>query len=311
MAGTDKLVPASETQGLPSPARGSHRVTSQSPSQEAGQKHDTLPKAYPAERQHERLEHVHMKSNGIEPSDPVELSTRPDTAADLTSWTTAPLWTAQSSSHLLAEDPESPLPTSHPSNNTEASRDDDSAYSHAQKVEDVEADIEIDIPPAGAMGIEHETSPGVIPPVDVPDWVMACLDENGKLAGALNQLSSENALLIEGTSDLTNQVSSLKQELSAEQALRRAFENKVNELQTENKALKEEIDHHKGVTDCVLPFVRDHHAVAIRTLLDAVLYNLQWDGRSGREDFVRLRQRAVEALFNFKFSAGEIGQIMR
>jgi hypothetical protein len=108
-----------------------------------------------------------------------------------------------------------------------------------------------------------------------------------------------------------HQVSSLQQELSAEQALRNGLESKVNELETENKGLKEVIDHHKAVTDCVLPFVRDYHAVAIRTLLDAVLYNLKWDGQSGREDFVRLRQRAVEALFNFLFSAGEIGQIMR
>jgi outer membrane murein-binding lipoprotein Lpp len=114
-----------------------------------------------------------------------------------------------------------------------------------------------------------------------------------------------------GSNGLINQVSSLKQELSAEQALRNGLESKVNELETENKALKEEIDHHEAVTDCVLPFVRDHHAVAIRTLLDVVLDNLKWDGRSGREDFVRLRQPAVEALFDFKFSAGEIGQIVR
>jgi hypothetical protein len=114
-----------------------------------------------------------------------------------------------------------------------------------------------------------------------------------------------------GSNGLTNQVSSLKQELSAEQALRNGLESKVNEWETENKALKEEIDHHKAVTGCVLPRVWDHHAVAIRTLLDAVLFNLKWDGRSGREDFVRLRQPPVEALFDFKFSAGEIGQIMR
>jgi hypothetical protein len=114
-----------------------------------------------------------------------------------------------------------------------------------------------------------------------------------------------------GSNGLTNQVSSLKQALSAEQAHRNGLESGVNEFETENKALKEKINHHKAVTDCVLPLVRDHHAVAIGTLLDAVLYNLKRDGRLGREDFVRLRQRAVEALFNFKFFAGEIGQIMR
>jgi hypothetical protein len=114
-----------------------------------------------------------------------------------------------------------------------------------------------------------------------------------------------------GGNGLIIQVSRLTQELSAEQALRNGLESKVNELQTENNALTEDIDHHKAVTDCVLPFVWDHHAVAIRTLLDAVLYNRKRDGRSGREDFVRLRQPAVEALFDFKFSAGEIGQIMR
>jgi hypothetical protein len=63
----------------------------------------------------------------------------------------------------------------------------------------------------------------------------------------------------DGSNGLTNQVSSLRQELSAEQALRNGLESKVNELETENKALKEEIDHHKAVTDFVLPFVRDHH----------------------------------------------------
>jgi hypothetical protein len=84
-----------------------------------------------------------------------------------------------------------------------------------------------------------------------------------------------------GSTGLTNQVSSLKQELSAEHALRNGLESKVNELETENKGLKEEIDHHKAVTGCVLPRVWDHHAVAIRTLLDAVLFNLKWDGPSG------------------------------
>jgi hypothetical protein len=64
---------------------------------------------------------------------------------------------------------------------------------------------------------------------------------------------------LSGSNDLTNLVLGLKQALSAEQALRNGLESRVNELETENKALKEEIDHHKAVTDCVLPFVRDHH----------------------------------------------------
>jgi cell division protein FtsB len=312
MAGTDKLVPASETPGLPSPARGNHRVTSLSPLQEAGQKHDNRPKAYPAQRQHEPLEHGHMRSKSIEPSHLVEQPTCADTAADLTSSTTAPLRTAQSSNHQFGKYPESPLPTSKPSNTTADSRDGGIAHSHVRKVEDsAEADLDIDFPSAGVMDNEHDTMAGGIPPGELPDWVMARLDENCELTGALNQLSSENALLIEGTSSLTNQVSSLKKQLSASQAHRTELQNQVNKLKTENQALREKNDDLEAVTDGVLPFVRDHHAVAIRTLLDAVLYNLKWDGRSGREDFVRLRQRAVEDLFNLKFSAGEIGQIMR
>jgi outer membrane murein-binding lipoprotein Lpp len=66
-----------------------------------------------------------------------------------------------------------------------------------------------------------------------------------------------------GCNGLTNQVSSLKQELSAEQALRNGMESKVNELKTEKKAPKEEIDHHETVAACVLPFVRDHHHPSI------------------------------------------------
>jgi hypothetical protein len=43
---------------------------------------------------------------------------------------------------------------------------------------------------------------------------------------------------------------------------------------------------YKRIHDDILPFVRDEYGVALRTLVDGVLYAAGWDGEGSRKDFM-------------------------
>jgi chromosome segregation ATPase len=89
-----------------------------------------------------------------------------------------------------------------------------------------------------------------------------------------------------------------------------ALRAQVERMRDDNKALRKDIRKVTEINQDVLPFMRDHYAVALRTLADGVLYAAGWTG-ANRDDFMWANGDRLEDLFEHRFARWEITAIVQ
>jgi vacuolar-type H+-ATPase subunit I/STV1 len=70
------------------------------------------------------------------------------------------------------------------------------------------------------------------------------------------------------------------------------------------------IEHLTALNRDTTPFVRDHYGVALRTLVDGVLFDAGWNGFDDRAAFVFRNERQIVRAFGYQFSGREIAAVV-
>jgi hypothetical protein len=86
--------------------------------------------------------------------------------------------------------------------------------------------------------------------------------------------------LEEKNTSLTGEARALKADKSSLKRKVRHLEEDNRGLNNEIRSLKGNVRHLEEVQEGVSPFVRDHYVVALRTLVDALLYEYGWNGKN-------------------------------
>jgi regulator of replication initiation timing len=119
----------------------------------------------------------------------------------------------------------------------------------------------------------------------------------------LSAFASKVSLWEDANSGLNSKVDTL-----SEENRKLNIQNQI--LRSKVAVVVSQRDHQKAINEETGPFVRDHHAVALRTLLDGVLVSLGWRGEIGRGAFMAANARHILRVFGNKFSYHEIYSII-
>jgi hypothetical protein len=95
------------------------------------------------------------------------------------------------------------------------------------------------------------------------------------------------------------------------------FRAHITSLESENERLQLAIRAHEmetcrnnEIAEDLLPFVRDQQGVALRTLVDGVLYAAGWNGDDWRETFMLHNSARLVVMFGNRFTEAEISAIV-
>jgi hypothetical protein len=87
---------------------------------------------------------------------------------------------------------------------------------------------------------------------------------------------------------------------------KQAAQDEIKRLHSINRAQEATMKAMQNIEEDVAPFVRDQHAVALRTLIDGLLYAVGSDGNSDLERFMLDNEGGLRATLGNKFSIDEI-----
>jgi hypothetical protein len=121
-------------------------------------------------------------------------------------------------------------------------------------------------------------------------------------------VAQRNEVLDNIVDTLTTEGNTLREALESERAVSGA---EIEKWRSENALLHTRIEKLQALNDDVVPLVRDQYYVALRTLVDGVLYMAGWCGTVARGPFVLRNGRRVRALFGNQFTVGEIAALVR
>jgi cell division protein FtsB len=134
--------------------------------------------------------------------------------------------------------------------------------------------------------------------------------ENTTLRGEIEILRKENCMLRTETKARPSHSDKLETVNATLKAKNASLQKRQNTMKRQNRALRKELKQLNQVHADILPFVRDQYAVALRTLVDGVMYLAGWPGTTERGAFVLANGPRIMGFFGNRFSVLELVDIV-